>query len=132
MYRDAPEQSFRHQPPSAPHDECAGVRTYFGSRVSPSAPPAERAEVHRGDEPAPPASLSPGFAAQTTTASAREAAGNSRQYPRIPATPGAEGPGQAGIPADPRSARKRQDRPVTPEVAGSSPVAPVKGLQISI
>jgi hypothetical protein len=31
-----------------------------------------------------------------------------------------------GIPAYPRSARKRHDRPVTPEVAGSSPVAPVK------
>jgi DNA-binding SARP family transcriptional activator len=30
-----------------------------------------------------------------------------------------------GIPADPRSPRKHQDRPVTPEVAGSSPVAPV-------
>jgi len=30
------------------------------------------------------------------------------------------------IPAYPRSARKRQDRPVTPEVAGSSPVAPVQ------
>src|SRR5918995_6282205 len=29
------------------------------------------------------------------------------------------------IPAYSRSARKRQDRPVTPEVAGSSPVAPV-------
>ncbi len=32
----------------------------------------------------------------------------------------------AGIPADPRSARKRHDRPVTPEVAGSSPVAPAE------
>ena len=32
----------------------------------------------------------------------------------------------AGIPAYPRSTWKRQDRPVTPEVAGSSPVAPVK------
>src|SRR5207237_10458845 len=32
----------------------------------------------------------------------------------------------AGIPAYPRSCRKRHDRPVTPEVAGSSPVAPVK------
>jgi hypothetical protein len=31
-----------------------------------------------------------------------------------------------GIPAYPRLERKRQDRPVTPEVAGSSPVAPVK------
>jgi hypothetical protein len=30
-----------------------------------------------------------------------------------------------GIPAYPRSARKRQDWPVKPEVAGSSPVAPV-------
>jgi hypothetical protein len=30
------------------------------------------------------------------------------------------------IPVYPRSARKRHDRPVTPEVAGSSPVAPVK------
>ena len=30
-----------------------------------------------------------------------------------------------GIPAYPRSGRKRQDRPVTPEVAGSSPVASV-------
>jgi hypothetical protein len=30
------------------------------------------------------------------------------------------------IPAYPHSARKRQDRPVTPEVAGSSPVAPVE------
>jgi hypothetical protein len=36
----------------------------------------------------------------------------------------------AGIPAYPRPARKQQDRPVTPEVAGSSPVAPVKALQI--
>jgi hypothetical protein len=35
-----------------------------------------------------------------------------------------------GIPAYPRQERKRQDRPVTPEVAGSSPVAPVKVLQI--
>ncbi len=32
----------------------------------------------------------------------------------------------AGIPGYPRSGRKRHDRPVTPEVAGSSPVAPVK------
>jgi hypothetical protein len=38
----------------------------------------------------------------------------------------------AEIPAYPRSARKRHDRPVTPEVAGSSPVAPVKSLQTGI
>jgi hypothetical protein len=38
-----------------------------------------------------------------------------------------------GIPAYPRSGRKRHDRPVTPEVAGSSPVAPVENtLQIGI
>jgi hypothetical protein len=34
----------------------------------------------------------------------------------------------AGIAADPRSARERQDRPVTAEVAGSSPVAPASKL----
>jgi hypothetical protein len=40
---------------------------------------------------------------------------------------------QAGNPAYPRSARKGHDRPVTPEVAGSSPVAPVANiLQIGI
>jgi hypothetical protein len=33
-----------------------------------------------------------------------------------------------GIPAYPRLERKRQDRPVTPEVAGSSPVAPAQKL----
>jgi hypothetical protein len=38
----------------------------------------------------------------------------------------------AEIPAYPRSACKRHDRPVTPEVAGSSPVAPVTSLQIGI
>jgi hypothetical protein len=38
----------------------------------------------------------------------QEAPGSSRTHPRIPA------------------ARNHQDRPVTPEVAGSSPVAPVK------
>src|SRR5919108_770278 len=37
-----------------------------------------------------------------------------------------------GIPADSRLVRNYQDRPVTPEVAGSSPVAPVKYLQNGI
>src|SRR4051812_36514342 len=32
------------------------------------------------------------------------------------------------IPADPRPDRHDQDRPVTPEVAGSSPVAPVENI----
>ena len=54
-----------------------------------------------------------------------EAPGSSRRYPQIPATQRRKGPLMAAIPAYPRSARKRHDRPVTPEVAGSSPVAPV-------
>jgi hypothetical protein len=36
------------------------------------------------------------------------------------------------IPAYSRPDRRYQDRPVTPEVAGSSPVAPVKSLQIGL
>src|SRR6266511_1629550 len=55
------------------------------------------------------------FAKETTNHPAyipREVAGSSRKSPPIPAYP--------------RSARKSHDRPVTPEVAGSSPVAPVK------
>ena len=68
------------------------------------------------------------FAGQATRRPAlipHEVAGSSRPYPAIPATRGAERLLLPGIPADARSARKRQDRPVTPEVAGSSPVAPV-------
>ena len=61
-----------------------------------------------------------------------EAPGSPRPHPRIPARQDRKALRTAGIPAYPRSARKRQDRPVTPEVAGSSPVAPVKSLQISI
>jgi hypothetical protein len=45
--------------------------------------------------------------------------------PAIPASYGRNALLLQGIPAYPRSARKRQDRPVTPEVAGSSPIAPV-------
>ncbi len=67
--------------------------------------------------------------------------------PRSSRTTSPEAPGQArqspqrhgwkalltpGIPAYHRSGRKRQDRPVTPEVVGSSPVAPVKYLQSGI
>jgi hypothetical protein len=63
----------------------------------------------------------------------QEAAGNARLHPRIPATPGAESLLTGEIPAYPRSGRKRHDRPVTPEVAGSSPVAPVENtLQIDM
>ncbi len=46
-----------------------------------------------------------------------------RTGPRIPATLEPEDLLTAVIPADPRATRKRHDRPVTPEVAGSSPVA---------
>jgi hypothetical protein len=55
-------------------------------------------------------------------------AGGSRKHPRTPVNPHNAGPEAVltgGVPAYPRSAQKRQDRPVTPEVAGSSPVAPV-------
>ena len=59
-----------------------------------------------------------------------------RSTPRTPACTRQSPQGQgrkalltAGIRADPRSARNDHDRPVTPEVAGSSPVAPVKSLQ---
>ena len=56
-----------------------------------------------------------------------EAPARARQFPQHQ---GRKALATTGIPAYPRSARKRQDRPVTPEVAGSSPVAPVKVLQI--
>jgi hypothetical protein len=63
----------------------------------------------------------------------QEAPGDPRRHPRIPAMLAAESLLSPGIPAYPRSARKRHDRPVTPEVAGSSPVAPVENtLQIGI
>jgi hypothetical protein len=70
---------------------------------------------------------SPWFSTTATTHPAyipQEVAGSSRPHPPIPARPGPKDPLTAGIPADPRSARKRHDQPVTPEVAGSSPVAP--------
>jgi hypothetical protein len=61
-----------------------------------------------------------------------EAAGNSRRTPRVAARTGLKALLLHGIPAYPRSARKCHDRPVTPEVAGSSPAAPVKVLQSGI
>jgi hypothetical protein len=57
-----------------------------------------------------------------------EAPGSSRRCPPIPATQWPKGLLTAEIPAYPRSTRKRHDRPVTPEVAGSSPVAPVEKI----
>ena len=54
----------------------------------------------------------------------QDVAGRSRRYPVVPARPLGEGPALAGIAAYSRSARKHHDWPVTPEVAGSSPVAP--------
>jgi hypothetical protein len=55
----------------------------------------------------------------------REVAGHPRPRPPIPAKAEWKGLLLLQISAYPRSAPKRQDRPVTPEVAGSSPVAPV-------
>jgi hypothetical protein len=68
------------------------------------------------------------FAAQTTSHPAlipQDAPGSSRLHPPIPARPPPESPAHGGSPRRSRSSRKRHDRPVTPEVAGSSPVAPV-------
>jgi hypothetical protein len=62
----------------------------------------------------------------------QEVAGNPRPPPEIPATPRAKHLLSPVIPAYSRPARNRHDRPVTPEVAGSSPVAPAKYLQIGI
>ena len=54
-----------------------------------------------------------------------ETTGSSRQVPAIPATAASESPALWAIPAYSRRARICQDRPVTPEVAGSSRGAPV-------
>jgi hypothetical protein len=56
----------------------------------------------------------------------QEVAVTSRRCPPIPAHELRKAPLWVAIPADPRSLRNDQDRPVTPEVAGSSPVAPAK------
>jgi hypothetical protein len=53
----------------------------------------------------------------------QEVVGSSRRSPAIPANHRDRSPAHAG---NPRPARNYQDRHVTPEVAGSSPVAPVK------
>jgi hypothetical protein len=62
----------------------------------------------------------------------QEVVGSSRRSPAIPANHRDRTPAHGVIPVYPRPARNYQDRPVTPEVAGSSPVAPVKSLQIGI
>jgi hypothetical protein len=59
----------------------------------------------------------------------QKVAGRSRPYPQTPPRSGRKALLTAGIPAYPRPGRKRQDRPVTPKVAGSNPVVPVKDLQ---
>jgi hypothetical protein len=55
----------------------------------------------------------------------QEVVGSSRRSPAIPANHRDRTPAHGVIPVYPRPARNYQDRPVTPEVAGSSPVAPV-------
>jgi hypothetical protein len=76
------------------------------------------------------------LSAKTTTHPApipQEVAGSSRPTGQSPQRQCRKTLLTAGIPAHPRLDRKRQDRPVTPEVAGSSPVAPVENtLQIGI
>jgi hypothetical protein len=68
--------------------------------------------------------------------SREDPAGGRRKLPQAPGNP-RKAPAQKAllfpqIPANSRSSRKRHDRPVTPEVAGSSPVAPVNPLQSGI
>jgi hypothetical protein len=58
----------------------------------------------------------------TSRSRSPEAPARTRQYPQRHRRKALLAP---GIHAYPRSGRTRQDRPVTPEVAGSSPVAPV-------
>src|SRR5262249_59478101 len=78
--------------------------------------------------PAPPAPKNAGTPLHLTCGDG--AAGPFRSSrPRLPShtrespqRQGRKGLRFTGIPAYPRSARKRHDRPVTPEVAGSSPV----------
>jgi len=76
------------------------------------------------------------FAIQATAHPApipQEAAGSCRRHPPIPAGQEHKALLAPQIPAQSRLARNYQDRPVTPEVAGSSPVAPVENiLQIGI
>ena len=70
------------------------------------------------------------FAMKTTLHPAlipQEVAGSSRRDPQIPATAPTERPAIAGeSPPIHAQSGRAMDRPVTPEVAGSSPVAPVK------
>jgi len=59
---------------------------------------------------------------RTSRTRSPEAPASARHFPQ---RQGRKVPLLPGIPAYPRSARKCHDRTVTPEVAGSSPVAPV-------
>jgi hypothetical protein len=86
-------------------------------------------------EPRPPR-RSRAFPRETTEHPAlipQKVAGASRRRPPNPARRRLKALLAPIIPADPRPDRRDQDRPVTPEVAGSSPVAPVeKVLQIGL
>ncbi len=62
----------------------------------------------------------------------QEIAGSSRKHPVIPQASRPKVLLMVGIAAYPGVSRSYHYRPVTPEVAGSSPVAPVKSLQIGI
>src|SRR5918999_5741229 len=86
-------------------------------------PPAERSAGVRAVR------LRPLLTATTTRHPAdipQEDAGSSRPPRQFPQAHGWKDLLFPGIPAYPRSARNHQDRPVTPEVAGSSPVALAK------
>jgi hypothetical protein len=104
-------------------DECAEPRAWIDAQVT------KLNGKHSQDNG--PAHNPASFAMKTTSiprSSRRrppEALPSTRKSPR---RHGREALLTAEIPADPRSARKRHDRPVTPEVAGSSLVAPVLTL----
>ena len=74
--------------------------------------------------------------AKTTLRSRTYPAGGRRELPQAPGNPRKPSWRRVllmpEIPAHSRSARNHHDRPVTPEVAGSHPVAPVKALQNGI
>jgi hypothetical protein len=85
-------------------------------------------------EPRPHPGQIPFVSQRDNGASRAHPAGGRRRLPQAPAEP-RKGDGWKAllapvVPADPRPDRRDQDWPVTPEVAGSSPVAPVKVLQI--
>jgi hypothetical protein len=102
---------------------------YVDSRALGPEPQGIQSNVSGFDHRHPSASPDiPLFSSKAKIASREISRGRSPEAPGRTGNPRnvtAEAPAIAGIPAYPWSARNCHDRPVTPEVAGSSPVAPV-------